>query len=74
MQLRYHMVTIEDLMPAGHFLRKLEAALRAFRLPKSIRPLQIGITPRRKARPLSTLAMVDLRCNCIGVGVTQRAC
>ena len=27
MQLRYHMVTIEDLMPAGHFLRKLEAAL-----------------------------------------------
>ena len=27
MQLRYHMVTIEDLMSAGHFLRKLEAAL-----------------------------------------------
>lgn len=27
MQLRYHMVTIEDLMPTGHFLWKLEAAL-----------------------------------------------
>ena len=27
MQLKYHMVTIEDLVPAGHFLRKLEAAL-----------------------------------------------
>ena len=27
MQLKLHMVTIEDLMPQGHFLRKLEAAL-----------------------------------------------
>ena len=27
MQLEMHMVTIEDLMPRGHFLRKLEAAL-----------------------------------------------
>ena len=27
MQLKLHMVTIEDLVPAGHFLRKLEAAL-----------------------------------------------
>ncbi len=27
MQLKYHMVTIEDLVPAGHLLRKLEAAL-----------------------------------------------
>ena len=27
MQLKYHMVTIEDLVPAEHFLRKLEAAL-----------------------------------------------
>ena len=27
MQLVMHMVTIEDLMPQGHFLRKLEAAL-----------------------------------------------
>ena len=27
MQLAIHMVTIEDLMPQGHFLRKLEAAL-----------------------------------------------
>ena len=27
MQLAMHMVTIEDLMPQGHFLRKLEAAL-----------------------------------------------
>lgn len=27
MQLKYHMVTIEDLVPEGHFLRKLEAAL-----------------------------------------------
>ena len=27
MQLKLHMVTIEDLMPEGHFLRKLEAAL-----------------------------------------------
>lgn len=27
MQLKYHMVTIENLAPAGHFLRKLEAAL-----------------------------------------------
>lgn len=24
MQLKYHAVTIEDLVPAGHFLRKLE--------------------------------------------------
>ena len=27
MQLKYHMVTIEDLMPQDHFLRKLKAAL-----------------------------------------------
>ena len=27
MQLKYHMVTIEELVPAEHFLRKLEAAL-----------------------------------------------
>lgn len=27
MQLAMHMVTIEDLMPQEHFLRKLEAAL-----------------------------------------------
>ena len=27
MQLKYHMVTIEDLVPAEHFLRKLEVAL-----------------------------------------------
>ena len=27
MQLKYHMVTIEDLVPKNHFLRKLEAAL-----------------------------------------------
>lgn len=27
MQLKLHMVTIEDLVPEGHFLRKLEAAL-----------------------------------------------
>ena len=27
MQLKYHMVTIEDLVPAEHFLRKLEAAV-----------------------------------------------
>ena len=27
MRLKYHMVTIEDLVPAGHYLRKLEAAL-----------------------------------------------
>lgn len=27
MQLRYHMVTIEDLLPPNHFLRKVEAAL-----------------------------------------------
>lgn len=27
MQLKYHTVTIEDLVPAGHFLRKLEAAV-----------------------------------------------
>ncbi len=27
MQLKYHMVTIEDLVPQEHFLRKLEAAL-----------------------------------------------
>lgn len=27
MQLKYHIVTIEDLVPAEHFLRKLEAAL-----------------------------------------------
>ena len=27
MQLAMHMVTIEDLMPREHFLRKLEAAL-----------------------------------------------
>ena len=27
MQLKYHMVTIEDLVPAGHFLRKLEAVV-----------------------------------------------
>lgn len=27
MQLKYHMVTIEDLVPEDHFLRKLEAAL-----------------------------------------------
>ena len=27
MQLKYHMVTIEDLVPEGHFLRKLDAAL-----------------------------------------------
>ena len=24
-QLKYHMLTIEDLVPVGHFLRKLEA-------------------------------------------------
>ena len=27
MQLKLHMVTIEDLVPEGHFLRKLEATL-----------------------------------------------
>ena len=27
MQLKYHMVTIEDLVPENHFLRKLEKAL-----------------------------------------------
>ncbi len=27
MQLKYHMITIEDLVPQDHFLRKLEAAL-----------------------------------------------
>ncbi len=27
MQLKYHMMTIEDLMPQNYFLRKLEAAL-----------------------------------------------
>ena len=27
MQLKIHMVTIEDLMPQDHFLRKLEKAL-----------------------------------------------
>ena len=27
MQLEVHMVTMEDLMPQGHFLRQLEAAL-----------------------------------------------
>ena len=27
MQLRTHMVTIEDLVPPGHFLRKLESVL-----------------------------------------------
>ena len=27
MQLKLHMVTIEDLMPQDHFLRKLEATL-----------------------------------------------
>ena len=27
MQLKYHMVTIEDLVPENHFLRRLEAAL-----------------------------------------------
>ena len=27
MQLKYHMVTIEDFVPAGHYLRKLEAVL-----------------------------------------------
>ena len=28
MQLKYHMVTIEDLVPENHFLRKLEAFKR----------------------------------------------
>lgn len=27
MQLKLHMVTIEELVPEGHFLRKLEAML-----------------------------------------------
>ena len=27
MQLKYHMVTIEDLVPRDHFLRKLERSL-----------------------------------------------
>ena len=27
MQLKYHMVTIEDLVPENHFLRKLERSL-----------------------------------------------
>ena len=27
MQLKYHMITIEDLVPKDHFLRKLDAAL-----------------------------------------------
>ena len=27
MQLKYHMITIEDLVPEDHFLRKLDAAL-----------------------------------------------
>ena len=27
MQLKLHMVTIEDLVPEGHFLRRLEQAL-----------------------------------------------
>ena len=27
MQLKFHTVTIEDLMPQDHFLRRLEAAL-----------------------------------------------
>ena len=29
MQLQMHMVTIEDLVPQGHFLRKLESVLDA---------------------------------------------
>lgn len=27
MQLKYHMVTIEELVPGNHFLRKLEESL-----------------------------------------------
>lgn len=27
MQLKIHMLTIEDLVPADHFLRKIDAAL-----------------------------------------------
>ena len=27
MRLKYHMITIEDLIPAEHFLRKLEVVL-----------------------------------------------
>ena len=27
MQLKVHMITIEDLVPIGHFLRKLETAM-----------------------------------------------
>ena len=27
MQLKFHMVTIEDLVPEGHFLRKLDTVL-----------------------------------------------
>ena len=39
MQLKLHMVTIEDLVPKGHFLRKLDAVL------------DLGLVYRRYGRP-----------------------
>ncbi len=45
MQLAMHMVTIEDLMPQGHFLRKLEAAGSVVRVRGNSPALQQKIRP-----------------------------
>ena len=47
MQLKLHMVTIEDLMPQEHFLRKLEAALDLSLCMKKRPPCTAGSTAVR---------------------------
>ena len=47
MQLKYHTVTIEDFVPAGHFLRKLEAVLDL----RFVYEETAGLYSRRYGRP-----------------------
>ena len=47
MQLKLHMVTIEDLMPQEHFLRKLEAALDLSFVYEETSPCTAGSTAVR---------------------------
>ena len=50
MQLAMHMVTIEDLMPQGHFLRKLEAALDLSFVYEETAPLYMFDLRRKSSR------------------------
>ncbi len=67
MQLKYHMVTIEDLVPENHFLRELEKSLdlsfvyegtehlysREYGRPPMISPWPTGCWRSRGSRSLS---------------------